>query len=272
MTRFRFYIVYIAIGFFVILAIPFSGFCQETDWKVIEPGLELGQFRSPTAVNAKNPDISILRVDPHIWTLQILTAAQLEDNHNRTMRTWCEEFDLIAAINAGMYQSDFQTSVGYMRCAGKVLNSAVNKYQSVAAFDPLLEGLPPFRIFDLDEVSFSELKQQYGTLIQNLRLVKRAGENRWSQSKRRWPEAALGEDGLGRALFIYCATSLTMFDLIEVLLGLPIDLVCAQHLEGGAEAQLFLNHPDLQREFCGGDNRLINWPVPNAIGIVAGLN
>ena len=68
-----------------------------------------------------------------------------------------------------------------------------------------------------------------------------------------------------------------MHDLNEILLELPIDLVCAQHLEGGPEAQLVVRSPNLDLELVGsyetgfadndGNTRI--WPIPNVIGIKA---
>ncbi len=257
----------LAVSTLLLLALP--PVVRAENWIEIEPGLELGRFRSTPDEPSRRPDITIVRIDPTRWTLRLLAARQLPETKRRSVRMWCEEFDLTAAVNAGMYQSDFLSSVGYMQNKGQVLNPSWNKYRSLAAFDPLREDLPPFRIFDLDETDPATIRAQYGTLIQNLRLVKRTGENRWSQSERRWAEAALAEDGQGRALFVFCTTELPMFELIETLLDLPLDLVCAQHLEGGSEAQLYLNHPQFRSDIRGGDGRLLSWPVPNVIGIVS---
>ena len=67
-----------------------------------------------------------------------------------------------------------------------------------------------------------------------------------------------------------------MRQLNETLLALPIGLVAAQHLEGGSEAQLFVQHNGFERELAGGytpsftdqQMSLGAWPIPNVIGIV----
>ena len=103
-----------------------------------------------------------------------------------------------------MYQADGKTHVGFCQVDGKVISKYPNKYRSAAAFDPVDITDPPFKIFDLDEIPLEVVKERYGTVVQNLRLVKRPGRNRWEESKNRWREAALGEDRQGRALLISC--------------------------------------------------------------------
>ena len=113
-------------------------------------------------------------------------------------------------------------------------------------------------------------------MIQNIRMINRAGENRWSSQPKQWSEAALGEDEEGRALFIFSRSPYAMHDLNRMLLSLPIGLVCAQHLEGGPEAQLYLCWGETEVELVGSyetsfsehDRNEVGWPVPNVIGIV----
>lgn len=71
-------------------------------------------------------------------------------------------------------------------------------------------------------------------------------------------------------------TAHSMHMLNEALLELPLDIVCAQHLEGGPEAQLFVSVGDFNLEIVGGyetpfpqDHVLdVAWRLPNVIGIV----
>jgi len=212
-------------------------------WTELEPGLDLARFDSRTQESESWGDLVVLRVDPGVWDLKIVAATQQTDDRNRDIREWSEDFDLIAAINAGMYQADKKTHVGFCLVDGEVISKYPNKYRSAAAFGPVDEADPPFRIFDLDEVSLGDIKKRYRNVVQNLRLIKRPGKNRWEQSKDRWREAALGEDSRGRALLISCRKSLSMHDFNEILLTLPLDLVCAQHLEGSGTARFWLRHP-----------------------------
>jgi hypothetical protein len=62
---------------------------------------------------------------------------------------------------------------------------------------------------------------------------------------------------------------------IIVLLKSGIGIVAAQHLEGGPEAQLYLNVGDFELDLCGSyessynedDRNVTRWPIPNIIGI-----
>ena len=51
----------------------------------------------------------------------------------------------------------------------------------VAAFNPRDKSKPAFEIYDTDEVEITEIIESYNTVIQNLRLIKSTGHNRWSQ-------------------------------------------------------------------------------------------
>jgi len=148
----------------------------------------------------------------------------------------------------------------------------------VAAFGPTgKKELPRFRMFDLDEpgVTMEGIRREYSLVVQNLRLIKRPGVNRWSRQEKRWSEAALGEDGTGRILFIFSRSPFSMHDLNRELLALGIDVVAAQHLEGGPEAQLYLRVGDEEIELFGSfetafeedDDNGHSWPVPNVLGI-----
>ncbi len=227
----------------MVLMLAATGVVAAEPWTELEPGLELARFDSKSRQSSPYGDLVVLRVDPTVWDLTVVAASQQDDERNRDIREWSEDFDLIAAINAGMYQADKKTHVGYCMVDGEVISRYPNNYRSAAAFDPVNDTDPPFRIFDLDEVPLKDIKHRYRNVVQNLRLIKRSGKNRWEQSKDRWREAALGEDSQGRALLISCRKSLSMHDFNEILLALPLNLVCAQHLEGSGTARFWLNHP-----------------------------
>ena len=61
----------------------------------------------------------------------------------------------------------------------------------------------------------------------------------------------------------------------EILLDLPIDIQCAQHLEGGPEASLYLKSNNIELIYSGSyesnffenNNNSMLWEIPNIIGI-----
>mgnify|MGYP001814285532 FL=1 len=264
------------IMFFVLLLLTSPGITHDP-WQSLAPGMDLGTFQASRLSNAGDSRITILRIDPALWSLEFIGLSLDGGSNGRTARQWSKAHHLTAAINAGMYGTDYRTHVGYLRFREHVNNDNVNAYKSVAAFDPRRDGLPHFRIFDLDSpgVSMETILQDYASLVQNLRLIKRPGQNRWSQQKKTWSEAALGEDASGRILFIFCRSPYSMHDLNNELLSLGIGLVAAQHLEGGPQAQLYINVGEVEFEVSGShgtssrenDDISISWPIPNVLGV-----
>lgn len=245
----------------------------EGSWSELGPGLELGRFALTIAASPP-AELHVLRVDPRRWDLTLLGLPKGE-SVGHTAREWSRREGLVAAINAGMYQTDYRTHSGYMVADGTVLSRGVNGYLSAAAFGPRDAGDPPFRLFDLDEEPLERVAERYRHVVQNLRMVKRPGESRWQPQERRWSEAALGEDREGRALLLFCGTPLPLDRLIAALLALPLGIVAAQHLEGGSQAQLFVSRGDRSVELVGGYDAAIPMvepsrtarPIPNVIGI-----
>ena len=260
--------------FFIVVALE----AAPEAWDPLAPGMELGTFVVKLSSPVRNSPLTILRIDPKLWDLKVAGTSWTVGSAGRTARQWCESHKLTAAINAGMFGTDYKTHVGYLRSKGHVNSSHVNKYQSVAAFHPQ-DGkeLPEFRIFDLDApgVTMEAILGDFSSVVQNLRLIKRPGENRWSQQDKRWSEVALGEDSAGRVLFIFSRTPSTMHDFNQALLSLGIGLVAAQHLEGGPKAQLFIRVGDVEHEMFGSyetsfrenDGNSVPWPVPNVLGV-----
>ncbi len=261
-----------------LLGLPAS---SGAGWRTLDTGLDLGEFRSTLRTVAGDSMVVVLRIDPAVWKLRVLcagVAGAAGVSGNLTAKQWCQREGLSAAINAGMFSSDYHAHIGYLR-SGKHINCpSSNQYRSVAAFCPRREGIPRFRIFDLDQPggSIAALNADYDCVVQNLRLIKRPSLNCWSPQENRWSEAALGEDTQGRVLFVFSRSPYSMHDFNVVLTGLPIGLECAQHLEGGPEAQLYLRTAAFELEVVGSyetgfrqdDSNQSAWPIPNVLGIV----
>jgi hypothetical protein len=268
--------MHVSLLLLALIAVPAAG--DSGGWASLAPGLDLGTFASGKPAPVGDSQVTVLRIDPNLWDLEFVGLSQTGEHKGRTAKQWCQKYHLTAGINAGMFGTDLKTHVGYLESHGHVNNDHVNGYQSVAAFDPL-EGrkLARFRIFDLDDpgVTMEGILEDYASAVQNLRLVKRPGLNRWSQKEERWSEAALGEDAEGRLLFIFSRSPFTMHDLNRELLSMDIGLVAAQHLEGGPEAQLYMHHGDQELEMFGSyetsfrenDGNTEPWPIPNVLGI-----
>jgi len=247
-------------------------------WQPLAPGMDLKVLVVNAPGEAAESRITVVRIDPDLWELEFVGISRTGDAVGQTAREWCRKHQLTAAINAGMFATDFKTHIGYLRFQDHVHSGHVNDYQSVAAFDPKDEGkLPKFRIFDLDSpgAGMQAILDDYASVVQNLRLIKRPGSNRWGKQPKKWSEAALGEDNAGRILFIFSRSPFSMHDLNKELLASGIGIVAAQHLEGGPEAQLYLHVGEVELEMFGSyetsfeedDGNVVAWPIPNVLGI-----
>jgi uncharacterized protein YigE (DUF2233 family) len=269
------------LGLFALSPSGYGGAALPDDsnsgWKSLAQGMELKRISTSSASTVDNSQITVLRIDPSRWELQFYGLSSTGEPAGHTARGWAEAHKLTAVINAGMFDTDGKSHLGYLRYREQVSNSRVNAYKSVAAFDPHDSKLPRFHIFDLDApgVSLQSILKDYGSAVQNLRLIKRPGSSQWGQQAKKWSEAALGEDSSGRILFIFSRTPFSMHDLNRELLAARIGMVAAQHLEGGPEAQLYINAGDTKLEMFGSyetafreDNtNSIAWPIPNVLGV-----
>jgi hypothetical protein len=266
-------------GLVLILGVMAAAASAEPmQWRTLAPGLELGRFVGTVGPDASEMHIVVVRVDPAQWDLRLGLASETDGIDGLSAREWARRLGFAAAINAGMFATDYLTHIGYLQHREHVNNPRLSRYQSLAAFCPKTPGVAAFRIFDMDASDFSldRIQRQYNCVVQNLRLIKRPGQNRWEPQRKTWIEAALGEDRQGRALLIFSRTPRSMHALNEALLALPLQIVCAQHLEGGPEAQLFVSVDDFSLEIIGGfENRSETgtilgaaWPLPNVIGVV----
>ena len=261
----------------ILLVYVFFGLCfaQDSLWEKIEDGLFIGEFDSPQKSDIGDSKITVVKIDPEYYDLKLFCASEYGVDE-MTAKDWCKKYNLIAAVNAGMFRSDYRTNVGYMKNFDYINNANINKYRSVVAFNPISSENPRFRIFDIDVSSMDSIIENYNTVIQNLRLIKRSRENRWKQQSRRWSELALGEDKSGNILFIFSRSPYSMHDFNNILLQLPIDIECAQHLEGGPEATLYLSTDSIEIEKFGSyesgfrkdDSNDHEWRIPNVIGVV----
>jgi phosphodiester glycosidase len=246
------------------------------EWKVLAPGLEIMTFKAAHPAPTGSSNIVVLRIDPTHWELVFAGVSQ-NGGQSASAKQWCARTKLTAAINAGMFQQDERTHVGYLRFGEHVNSRRISSYQSLAAFGPRTAGKPLFHIFDLNKPSgeLPAIAKEYELSVQNLRLIQRPGIDKWRQDQKRASEAALGEDSAGRILFIFTRSPFTIYELNEELLKANIGLVAAQYLEGGPEAQLYVHAGQTELEMFGSyesgfnqdDRNAETWPIPNVLGI-----
>jgi hypothetical protein len=259
----------------VAAASPPSG-GTDLGWTNLEPGLDLGRFRSSVPVEHGDGIVTILRVDPNHFDFRLLNASASADGKTRTAKEWCIGSGAIAAINSSMYQTDHRTSVSLMRTGDHVNNSRLSKDNAVLAFDPTADSLPPVRIIDRTCDDFDSLRSSYGTLVQSIRMVSCRQKNVWAQQPEKWSTAAIGIDRAGRVLFIHCRSPHSVHDFIDQLLEFPIDLYNAMYVEGGPEAQLYFRAGNRTESHIGSfesgfwenDDNKHAWPIPNVVAVM----
>ena len=249
---------------------------QDSIWIKIDNGLFYTELKSNKESIVGDSKITIIQINPKLYSLKLLTVSELDES-GMTARNWVDKYDLICAINAGMFQTDYKSNVGYMKNNSHINNPKINeKYLSIAAFNPVDLKSYPFKIYDSDKTDIDQIIKSYNTVIQNLRLIKRTGDNRWGKQNKKWSEVSLGQDTNGNILFIFSRAPFSMFEFNENLLSFPIDIACAQHLEGGPEASLYFNHNgteiigigSYETDFSENDNNNEFWPIPNVIGLL----
>jgi hypothetical protein len=249
---------------------------QDGQWQTLETGLDLGEFTAPNASPVGDSRITAVRVDPAYFKLDLLSTIGLGLPDALTIDDWTRRFQLLAAINAGMFERDRRTTTGYARIGATMLNPNWKPtYQAFLVLDPDDPKLPAATILDAECDDVKGLQAHYRVVLQSLRMVDCKGQNRWAKAQRAWSTAALAIDGAGRVLFIHARSPWPVHDFIENLMVLPMGISRAMYLEGGPEASLalaasgksFVRVGSFETGFNENDNNQMHWALPNVIGI-----
>jgi hypothetical protein len=244
-------------------------------WEQLEPGLEFGSAPAPIPSPVGDSLIRILRIDPSRFDLQLLNSSASPDGAPLTAKEWSQRYDLVAAINASLYQTDERTSTSLMKSRTHTNNPRLSRHNAVLLFDRLDDGVPPVQIVDRTCRDLAAVQDRYGSMVQSIRMISCTRANVWSQQpQKRWSAAAIGIDQRGRLLFIHMRSPLSTHDLIDSLLGLPLGLREAMYVEGGPEAQLYVHAGGRELQFVGsrgssfaGIENTQALPIPNVVGV-----
>ncbi|MBL8953116.1 MAG: phosphodiester glycosidase family protein [Myxococcaceae bacterium] len=219
--------------------------------------------------------LHVVRIDPDRAPLELALSSR-DGKGKRTAKQWADERNFIVTLNAGMFETDHRSNTGRL-VDGEHENNAAWKsaYQSVLVLNPKKPKLPSAQIVDLDAPGSKELINQYGSMVQNLRLIKGAGTSVWKKNGRAWSEAAIAQDAQGHILFLFTRAPFQMAEWNEKLLALPLGVVRAFHVEGGPEASLSIHASDVTLDACGSyetgfvedERNAEQWALPNVIGV-----
>jgi hypothetical protein len=247
-------------------------------WQELAPGLYLGMFDPEMRSRICNHKMVILKIDPKLHALRLLSASEL-DRIPRTAKEWCREFALLAAINASMYQNmEPLRSTGYMRNDEHLNNGYINPaFGAFLCFDPVDTSLPPVQIVDRRlQKDWKQMIKGYKTVVQNYRMISDGKKTGWPQREEIYGSAAIGTDKENHVLFILSRSPFSTHDFIHILLSLPIQIKSAMYVEGGPEATLYIRVHGKEMTFVGtcesgtaegGAVKSVQ-RIPNVIGVV----
>lgn len=259
--------------FFLFIGISVSH-AQEIQWTTPLTGLDLAQVKADKSSPVGDRIVHIARVDPAYFEFKLLTASE-QGRGKRTAKQWVDEFHLTAALNAGMFQMDHSTNVGYMKNYKHINNTRFNNDNTLIAFNPLKEDLPPLQIIDRQCQEWETLVENYASVTQGIRMVDCYQRNKWSEQPRIWSMVIFGVDHSGKGLLVFCRSPYSVHDFIDILLDLELNLYNAMYLEGGPEASLVVHagktrwnlFGSYETGFFESDDNNQAWPIPNIIGI-----
>jgi len=241
-------------------------------WTMLDTGLYIAEHLPPG--DSVNGIITMLKIDPSHYDFDLLSAGEVGER-SRTVQEWAEEKNLVAVINAGMFQQDNYTNVGYMKDFSFINNSHVNKNNTILAFNSKTNDVPPVQIIDLQCQDWETLKSKYNSYTQSIRMVDCHQKNCWSKQDKRWSMVAIGIDRSGNCLFLFARYPYTVHDFINILLSAPIDLYNAMYLEGGPPAAMYVKIQDTviskvgsyESVYFQSDDNTRFWPLPNVIAV-----
>ena len=250
------------------------------EWKTLSNGVWLCEMNMPDSSVVSDSKLTIVKVNPYLNDFKLLTASQ-HGRKTRTAEEWGSEFNVDIVFNAGMYSlKNHVTSKGYLKNYNHKNNSRINPaYNIILAFNPKVDSIVPFKIFDLACTNFSTISSKYNSISQILRMVDCNGDPlRWDKRPgQKCSMIFIAQDNLDNLYLLFTRSPYTHNYMINLLLSLPINAKIAGYLEGGPETSLFINTDTVKISKYGSfvsktyENDLNDhfWKIPNVIGIRA---
>ena len=247
-------------------------------WIPLEDGLDIATLSSPVKRGASfshHIGIRILRFHTEYFEFRLFSS-RWEGISPPTMHEWAEKKSLVAAINAGMYMKDGQ-STGYMRSGTQTNNGRiVSRYGSFFVSSPDDDSLPRSAVLDRSSDDWQSMLPHYHTVVQNFRLMGPAGQQLWPENGPEHAIAAIAEDMNGRILFFHCSTPVSVYSFVEVLKEhTDLNIHSAMYVEGGSEASLMARISGTVHVWNGMtpasymlSSRGEDIPLPNILGVV----
>ena len=210
---------------------------------------------------------TLLRIEPEhvVFTLHMASEKGFVPLADVAVRD-----NLVAAINAGMFQQDHITGTGYLKNASHTNNARVAaNYGAFFVAEPYSKEMPRARLIDRHEGDWQRTIAEYGIVMQNYRMNSLGGEVLWKRRDRLHSMSVLSQDIQGRVYFIFCPDMVQGTDFAAELLKLPLQLRTIMYLEGGSEAALLVRAGDVDRVETGRHlwGKGLGLSLPNILGV-----
>ena len=229
----------------------FSGLASTSPaipWKQADEGLLVAEFES--VFDKDLYALTVVKIDPGRYSFQLLCATEY-GKEPLTTKEWASRHQMLAAVNAGMFQENGLTSVGFMQNFDHVNNPRLSSANTILAFNPVEKTLPDIQLIDRECQNFSDLRHKYRSFVQSIRMISCDRQNVWTRQDSKWSTLAVGMDTEGNILFLFSRTAHSVHDFTDVLLSLPLSLKRAMYLEGGPQASLYLSTSKITLERNG---------------------
>ena len=86
-----------------------------SQWQTLAPGMDIKRIQSRQPSMVGDSRITVLRIDPGLWELEVVGIAQTGETEGHAARDWAQKEKYAAVINAGMFEADNKTHLGYLR-------------------------------------------------------------------------------------------------------------------------------------------------------------
>jgi hypothetical protein len=250
---------------------------QSGETIVLDTGLVYLKFPVVGVSGYEKESIEILKINPTFYTFEVGCASK-EGIESKPLNQWMKDKKWIASLNAGMFklEGNFKQCTGYMKVGNHLNNpSTTPNYKGYFACQATLPSLAGATLVDASVESIDSLKRNYNNVIQGIRMLDPQGKNIWQYQEKRWSMVLLGKDASGNILFIFTRAPYRVYDFVNELKKLPIQLIRLMYLEGGPKASFGIQHPQVQRMVMGSfeigfnenNNNQNFWALPNVIGI-----
>jgi hypothetical protein len=100
---------------YLVSLLPTTSGMTHGSWQSLAPGMDNGMFHASKLNSSGDSLITVLRIDPEIWSLEFTGLSLTDRSRGLTARQWSKTYGLAAAINAVMFATDNRTHVGYLR-------------------------------------------------------------------------------------------------------------------------------------------------------------